>query len=349
LNREKQSTRIARTTGRPGSGLRSAILLILAVVVLGTIGYSLLEGWPLDDSLYMTVVTMTTVGYGDLSPHTDAGRYFTIGLLLASVGVAGFAVSRITAFIVEGELNSIFQTRRMDQRITRMHDHYILCGAGSVGWHVAQEFHKSGTNFVVIERNLDAVQNLEHIGDILHIRGDATSNETLQAARVEHARGLVATLSDDKENIFILLTARALNPNIRMIVRVNDDSNAEKLRLAGADEIISAAAIGGRQIASVMIRPTVMSFLEQMMQTSGEVLRIEEVPMDDIPGLVGRTLGEAQIGQRTGLLVLAILPETGGYAFNPGADTRVNAGDVLIVMGTAEQQAALRQLATGGV
>ena len=268
-------------------------------------------------------------------------------MLLASVGVAGFAVSRITAFIVEGELNSIFQTRRMDQRITRMRDHFILCGAGSVGWHVAEEFHKSGTSFVVIERNLDAVHHLEQIGDVLYIRGDATSNEILQAARVEHARGLIATLSDDKENIFILLTARALNPDVRTIVRVNDDDNAEKLRLAGADEIISAAAIGGRQIASVMIRPTVMSFLEQMMQTSGEILRIEEVAMDDIPGLVGSTLGEAHIGQRTGLLVLAILPEGGGYKFNPGAHTRVHSGDVLIVMGTMEQQASLRRLATG--
>ena len=294
----------------------------------------------------MTIVTMTTVGYGDLSPSSDAARYFTIGLLLASVGVAGFAVSRITAFIVEGELNSIFQTRRMDQRITQMRDHFILCGAGTVGWHVAEEFHKSGTNFVVIERNLDAVHHLEQIGDVLYIRGDATSNEVLQAAQVEHARGLVATLSDDKENIFILLTARALNPDVRMIVRVNDDDNAEKLRLAGANEIISAAAIGGRQIASVMIRPTVTSFLEQMMQTSGEILRIEEVSMDDIPGLVGSTLGEAQIGQRTGLLVLAILPDEGGYKFNPGADTRVHSGDVLIVMGTTEQQAALRRLAT---
>src|SRR5262249_31534372 len=233
---------------------------------IGTLGYHFLEGWSLLDALFMTVITMATVGYGEIHPLSQNGRIFTIFLILGSVATVGYAVSVIGAFIIEGELYQAIRGRRMDRRITSLRDHIIICGGGHVGKYVVQECFKTRTPFVLIEQDQDALQDVGEVGDLLHLQADATEDETLRLAGIDRARGLVATLGDDKDNVFIVLTARALNPKLRIVGRVIEEKNAEKLRKAGADEVVSTNAIGGLRIASVMLRPAVVTFLDEMLR-----------------------------------------------------------------------------------
>ena len=323
--------------------LLRALFMILVITAVGTFGYHLLEGWSLLDALYMTIISMTTVGYGETRPLTQSGRIFTMALIVTSIGTVGYAISTLATFVVEGEFHRIIRGRRMDKRISNLENHIILCGGGHTGKHIAGEFFKTDTPFVVVERDSDVIQDLLHIGDILHLQADATQDEALLLAGIEQARGLVSVLSQDKDNVFVVLSARALNPKLRIVARLYDDQNAEKLRKAGADEVVSPNAIGGMRMASLMLRPTVVSFLDEMLRVTGETLRVEEVHVDAASPLAHQTIRDTDIGRRTGVLVVALQPHTGGYGFNPGPQTVLKPGDVLIVIGTPQQLAALRQ------
>lgn len=318
--------------------------MLLGVTAIGTIGYCALEGWSLLDALYMTIISMTTVGYGETRELTQVGRIFTIFLLIISIGTAGYAISTLVTFFVEGELRNLIRGRRMDKRIANLQDHIILCGGGRTGRHIADEFYKTHTPFVVIEQDPKVIENLGQIGDILVLEGDATQDESLLLAGIERARGLVAVLGEDKDNVFIVLSARALNPQLRIVARLIEEENAEKLRKAGADEAVSPNAIGGLRMASVMIRPTVVSFLDEMLRSPDQTLRVDEVHLGPSSPLVGMTLGQADLGQKTGLLVVALQPREGVYQFNPGAHRILESGDILIVIGTREQIARLDQM-----
>jgi voltage-gated potassium channel len=206
------------------------------------------------------------------------------------------------------------------------------------------EFHKTHTDFVVIEKSEEVLAHIHHIEDIPHLIADATEDETLVEAGIERARGLVASLGDDKDNVFIVLSARALNPRLRIIARCNEEENEEKLRKAGANEIVSPNSIGGFRMASILIRPTVVSFLDEMMQVTGETLRFEEVYVSDVPGLENHTLAQANIGRHTGLLVAAIKSENEMLHFNPGGQTVLKRDDILIVLGTRKQIMQLNEL-----
>lgn len=322
--------RIARAFGLMGLAL-----------LVGTLGYYRIEGWPLVESLYMTVITMTTIGFGEIHSLSIPGRVFTIFLSLAAVGIAGYAITTVASFILEGDLQQILQGRRMDKQIARMQRHIILCGAGRVGYQVALELYKTLTPFVVIESDPVALEQVRAIGAVPFVQGDALHDETLRLAGIERARGLVATLCDDKDNAFVVLSARSLNPNLHIIARLDNEENAEKMERAGANEVVSPSAIGGLRMASLMIRPVVVSFLDEMMRAPGQTLRVEEVALAAASPLTGKTLGEAEIG-RHGVLVVAVRRPAGQYHFNPGAQTVLREGDVLIVIGTPEQVAALR-------
>jgi len=311
--------------------------VIIIAVSLGTLGYRLIEGWSAVDALYMTIITMTTVGYGEVWPLSEAGRMFTVGLIITSIGIAGYVVSKITAFVVEGEVKRLIEGRKMDKQIAKLSQHIILCGAGRTGLHIAEELSRAHTPFVVIEQDKEALEDLIRIEDLLYLQEDATQDETLLMAGIKRARGLITTLSEDKDNIFVTLCARSLNPELRIIARLIEDKNREFLRKAGADEIVSPNAIGGVRMASILLRPIVVSFLDEMLRVTGQTLRMEEMHVDDTPGLLNRSLGEVNIRRRTGLLVVAIKSQKQGYQFNPGADTILHAGDVLIVVGTEEQ------------
>lgn len=313
------------------------IVIILLVVAIGTIGYSLLEGWSFVDSLYMTIITMTTVGYGEVQPLSEQGRLFTVGLIVTSIGIAGYVLSTLTAFVVEGKINQILRGRKMDKQIAKLNNHIILCGMGRTGLHIAEEFYRTQTPFVVIEQDETALREASQFTNLLYLQEDATRDETLTMAGIKQARGLVTTLSEDKDNVFVVLCARSLNPNLRIISRLVEDKNVELLRKAGADQIVSPDAIGGMRMASVMLRPTVVSFLDEMLRVTGESLHLEEMRVDEFPALLNRSLGEINIRKRTGALVVAIKSQAQGYQFNPGAQTVLRSGDILIVLGTEEQ------------
>jgi voltage-gated potassium channel len=333
---------LARRAARTPFRRFYALLLIVVVMGGGTLGYAVIEGWDILDALYMTIITMATIGYGETHPLSDGGRVFTIGLIIVSIGTAGYAVSTVAAFIVEGEFYRIIRERRMDQRIAQLTHHVIVCGGGRTGKYIADEFYRTQTPFVLIEQDEEVLRSALQIGDFPYLQGDATDDETLRLAGIERAKGLVAALGEDKDNVFITLSARALNPTLRVIARVNDDANASKLLKAGADEVVSPNRIGGLRMASIMIRPAVVTFLDEMLRVPGQTLRVDEAHIDQAPGLIGKTLGQADIGRRTGMLVMAIKSPDSGYRFNPGANTVLKTGDILIVVGTREQIAALR-------
>ena len=341
------------TAFRQNSGYRLrlmiSLLLIIAIVVIGDVGYYFIEGWPLMDGLYMTVITLTTIGYGEVHPLSPAGRIFTIALIVASLTVVGYAITNLTGFIVEGELNRVIWGLRMDKQIEQLKDHIILCGGGRTGRHAAMEFHNLGAPFVVVEQDPDVLQQLKQcIGGLLYLRMDATEDETLLLAGITRARGLVAALAEDKDNVFVVLSARALNPNLRIVSRLLEDQNADKLRKAGADKFVSANVVGGYRLASEMLRPTVVDFVDTMLRDADPILRIEELSVEPGSPLAETTLGELDLGRRTGTLVIAIRPTEGGYRFNPGSQTELSQGDVLIVMGTPDQVAQLRGLRREG-
>ena len=321
-----------------------AFTMFLLVALLGTLGYQSLEQWTPLEGLYMTVITMTTIGYGETKPLGQSGRIFTIFLSLTSVGIAGYALSAVSAFLFEGDFQRAIGRQKMNKQIANLKDHIILCGAGYIGEQIGSEFFKTHTPFVVVDEDQSAIEAILRAADTLYIVGDATKDETLILCGIDRARGLIANLSDDKDNAFVVLSARTLNPNLRIVARLTDNENAEKLRKVGADEIVSPGAIGGLRMASVMLRPVVVNFLDEMMRSSGQTLRLEEAVIDDSSSLANVSLAQANVGNKTGVLVVAIRTQEGQYQFNPRSDTILNAGDTLIVIGTPQQMAALHHL-----
>ncbi len=318
-----------------------AILSLCVLFLIGVIGYSIIEPeWSLSDALFMTVITLTTVGYDDLGMSHNA-RVFTILLILGGIGIFLFAVGTLTSFIIEGQLNRLLRRRRMDKTIEQLKDHYIVCGAGDTGIHVIEEFLKMGTPFVVIDMDSERMQRLLETRRFLYIHGDATHDETLIAAGIKHARGLVTALSADKDNLFVIVSARELNPDLRIVSKAVDETACQKLRRAGANDIVQPDYIGGLRIASVLLRPQVVQFLDMMLGEQ-EHTRFDEAIIQEGSELVGKTLAEAEIPKRTGLLVVA-LRRAGEqrFIYNPRRDLVLHASDVLVVIG---EQKAIRKL-----
>jgi voltage-gated potassium channel len=337
-----------------------AFFLFLLVATIGTFGFAYFEGWQADDALYATIITMTTVGYGDLSPRTEGGRFFTIALALIAVGIGGYAVSSLAAFIVEGNFNQFMRGKRVFKQIDRMNHHLILCGAGKVGRKTALEFFKTRIPFVVIDQNPEVIEALLRDVDVPYIEGDATQNQVLELAGIGRARGLVTALNDDKSNAFVVLSAREMarklnNPHLRIVARVNDARQVKKIQRAGADTMVSPKVTGGQRMAGMMLYPSVFSFLDEMVraeQQTDQTLRLEEVYVNQInhPSLTelirANRLMVANIGQFTGLMVVAIKRhQTNGgppYIYTPRGNTALEQDDILIVLGTPAERAKLK-------
>ncbi|MBI2561910.1 MAG: potassium channel protein [candidate division NC10 bacterium] len=323
--------------------------LFLAVFSAGTAAFMLVEGWPFLDALYMTTITLSTVGFQEVHPLTTGGRLVAMALILGGTGSLAYGLSVVTAFIVEGELRDVLGKRRMEKALAKLHGHVIVCGAGETGKHVVEELLKTHTPCVVIEQNLVRLKHLERFGPTPVIEGDATDGEVLTRARIGVARGLITTLPSDKDNLFVILTARELNPKLRIVSRAIQDDSDPKLRKAGADAVVSANQIGGLRLVSEMIRPQVVSFLDSMLRDPHRVLRVEEAEV--VPGspVVGKTLGALDLINRVGLVVIAKRhgPE-GDYEYNPKGSSRLEVGDFLIVCGGPGQIDALREVLARG-
>jgi voltage-gated potassium channel len=331
-----------------GRRLVIAILVVLLVNLAGVIGYQLIEGWSFFDSLYMTVTTLATVGFGEVHPLSAPGRAFTIFLILVGVGALSYGISAGIAFVVEGSLTGIIGKKKMESEIKALREHVILCGIGDTGRHIAEEFLKVRIPFIVIEKDRDRIkQQLEKIGSFLYVEGDASNDETLLQAQIAEAKGLVTALPQDRDNVFVTLTARGLNPHLRIVAKVIDLESRSKLIKAGADSIVCPESIGGLRMASEMIRPTVVSFLDTMLRASADGVRVEEAKISPGSTFVGLTLADSKIYEKTGLVVIAVA-RNNNYELNPSPSTELHEGDGLIVCGSVRELDRLRHLVLSG-
>jgi voltage-gated potassium channel len=287
----------------------------------------------------MTVITLSTVGFGEVieTTHSPQARIFTMVLILSGMGILLYSLSTVTAFMVEMDLFDIFKRRKMNQDIKNMRNHFIVCGAGSTGACIVDELKKTDTNYLVIERDPERLESLRKLGDVFYIEGDATEDDVLLRAGIEHARGLAAALSTEKDNLFLTLTARQLNPSIRIVARGLDDSVNQKLRKAGANAVVSPTFIGGLRMASELIRPSVVSFLDTMLRDTAGAIRFGELHITQASRFVDQTIKSTRL-RESNLLVVA-LKEAGNpkFIYNPPADTTLREGMTLVVLGESKQ------------
>jgi voltage-gated potassium channel len=322
-------------------------LIILAVIVaVGTVGYWLLSGggYSFFDYVYMTIITITTIGFGeviDLAGNT-AARVFTVIIALSGIGVLAYMITNITATVVEGALTKSFRRRRMERIAKKAKGHYIVCGMGWAGLHIVHELRETKRPHVIIELSQKKIdKSLETMSGAVFIEGDATDNNTLLKAGVERASGLFAVTTDDNQNLVICLSARQLNPDLRIVAQCNEMKNVEKMRRAGANAVVSPGYISGMRIASEMIRPTVVSFLDKMMRGRDESLRVEEVAIPK--SFVGKTLADLDLQRFPRTLLLAV-KKGDDWVFNPSRhDFILEADNEIIVMTTPEEMIELRR------
>lgn len=319
------------------------LVLLLMIIIIGVVGYEVIEKWELLDSIYMVVITLASVGYSETHPLSDAGRVFTVFLILGGMGVLFYSLSTITMFIVEGELQDVLRRRRMDKQVQELKDHYIICGSGETGKNIVGELAKTKRDFVVIEQNIENIKQLNE-PNLIYIEGDATEDAILLEAGIKKAKGLVSALPSDRDNLFVVLTARELNPALRIVSRCIEEESEPKLRKAGADSVVSPNIIGGLRMASELIRPTTVSFLDIMLRGEEKALRVEEAKVGPNSHFIGKSIGEAKIPQKTGLLIVALNKEGLDYQFNPSSSTKLAANDVLIVIGSPEQVNDLKEM-----
>jgi voltage-gated potassium channel len=313
-------------------------LLLLCVVVLSAVAVYMWFGGldvTLLDAFYMAVVTVSTVGYGEIvnTQSNPALRLFNIFFILFGIGIMLYVFSASTAFIVEGELNHIFRRRKMQKLIQGMHDHLIICGAGETGTYLVKELLKTGNVFVVIDHDEGRLERISQLGEVPVLKGDGADEEILTAAQIQKARGLATVLPEDKDNLLATVTARQLNPGLRIVARCAEATMIDKLLRHGANSAISPNMIGGLRLASELIRPSVVSFLDLMLRDQSGTMRVDEIGTAEGSPWIGKKLTEVDLHGRYELLLLAIRKIEGDLKYNPPDDTTLASGDVLVVIG----------------
>ena len=326
----------------PARKIRYAFLLMLTLLVVGMLGYIVLEGYGPIDALYMTVITLGTVGYREIAPLSDAGKIFTIFLIIGGIGTAAWAVGQSMEYFI----NSLaVRRRRMERSIAKLTNHVIICGYGRIGRQVASNLRQRGTDFVVIEQDPEVIETLDAQG-ILVVDGNASDDDALQRARIGVATTVVATLSTNADNVYVVLSARTLNPGIRIVARASDAASAQKLQQAGADKVISPYEIGGRYIANVVMRPHVVNFMDVVNAARDEAsanLEIEELEVTPACRFANVQLRKTAIRSELNIIVLAVRKPDGDFEYNPSPDTVLTPGSMLICIGMAANLDRLAQ------
>jgi voltage-gated potassium channel len=327
-----------------------SLIMFFTVFLVGVAGFKIIGGgeWSLLDSLYMTVITLSTVGYEevvDISANPGA-RAFTVAFILLCLGTIAFAVTSITHFIVEGELKNILGRRRMEKEISKLKDHYIVCGSDETAMTVIHELTLTQKPFVVVEPLQEKIERISDLENILFVHGDPTEDDVLVQAGIKRAKGILLSLPSDEANLFVTITARSLNPHIRIVTKGIDVKSHKKMVKAGSDAVVSPSFIGGMRMVSEMIRPAVVTFLDMMLREREEILRFEEVGVKKGASLVGKTIEEADIDKETGALLVALRrAESDKYNFHPPKQTVVKEGDVLVMIATPEMVKEIEKIA----
>ncbi len=330
----------------PVRHLKFSLLTLSAVIGLGTAGYSLIEGWDTFDALYMTVITLATVGFKEVHELSYEGKAFTIVLIIFGAGIIAYAIGSMIQFMVEGQLRSILGRIKLEKQINKLQGHYIVCGYGRIGALICREFQAKPLAFVVVEQDPQLCERLSHEG-YLFVHGDATDDETLITAGIQRATGLITAVTSDTANVYITLTARGLNPELFILARAGEEGSEKKLQRAGANKVISPYTIGATRMAQAVLRPSVVDFIEIATAGQSLELQLEEVVVQGASRLAQQSLITAGIRRDHGIIIVGIKKGAGQMTFNPVPTTLIEAGDVLITLGQAAAIRNLERIAAG--
>ncbi len=320
--------------------LRFSIAILVLVIGCGTVGYSLIEGWTPFDSLYMTVITLATVGFKEVHDLSPEGKIFTIILIIFGAGIIAYAIGSLIQFMVEGQLRQILGRKKLEKQISKLKGHYIICGYGRIGTLICKELAARPLPFVVVEHNPERCEKLA-TDRILFVRGDATDDDCLMAAGIDRAKGLITAVTSDTDNVYITLTARGLNPDLFILARSGEEGSEKKLKRAGASKVISPYTIGAYRMAQAILRPSVVDFIEIATAGKNLELQLEEILVNPTSHLVGTSLITSGIRKDLGIIIVGIKKGDGKMIFNPASNTLIDSGDVLITLG---QQSAIQNL-----
>lgn len=320
--------------------------LVVSLLVIGTLGFRLIEHWPWFKSLYATMMTVSTIGAEPENELSQAGRTFNIVLMFLGIVIIAYAAGSLTHGVIQSELGQFFGRRRMEKEISSLHDHFIICGAGRVGRRIAAELQARGLPVVVVDREAGRAHWAEE-RNIPVLQGDATSEAVLRQARIEQARGLASAVTTDAQNVYIVLTARSVAPQIFIVARASEEDAESKLLKAGANMVVSPYFYAGQRMARLLTTPHVQRFIDLALSSLGNELdlQIEEIAIGESSRLAGERLEDADLRRRLGVMILAIRRKTGQIEFNPGGEDRLNPGDFLIAMGESQQLKSLENLA----
>ena len=319
-----------------------SILMLLVVVLFGIFGYTWIEGWNLLDSLYMTIITLSTVGYGEVREIGPGGRVFTVLLIVFGLFTITYIVGLVAETLVAGEIRSVLGRRKVSKKIKSLRDHYIICGYGRIGSIICKGLTRKAIPLMVIEKDEHVQEELEQ-DEILYLQGDATHEETLLEAGIEKAKGLVSVVSSDAENVYICLTARGLNPRLYILSRAEDEASERKLLRAGANKVILPYMLGGRRMVQAIIKPTVSDFLESAVHDQNFELAIEEITVGEDSRLANQSLVDSGIRQKMDIIIIGIKLKDGTMIFNPSSQTEIQPDDILIAMGRNKDLERLRK------
>ncbi|SHJ51154.1 voltage-gated potassium channel [Malonomonas rubra DSM 5091] len=329
--------------------LRKVLLSLLTLFILiggGTAGYVIIEDWATFEALYMTVITLATVGYKEVYDLSYEGKVFTIVLIVTGTGTLAYTIGSMFQFMVEGQLRRVLGRKKLQKQISNLKDHYIICGYGRIGRMVCQEFSAKPLPFIVVEQEPERCQQLEEAG-ILFVQGDATNDDVLEKAGIREAKGLITVVTSDSANVFITLTARGINPDLFILARASEDSAQVKLMRAGANKVISPYKIGASRIAQAILRPSVVDFIEIAIGANNIELQMEEIQVNAASRLVGKNLIDSGIRKNLGLIIVGI-KKNQQMMFNPDPGVTIDADDILIALGKSPDIKKLEKIALNG-
>ncbi|AEH07336.1 potassium channel family protein [Methanothermococcus okinawensis] len=323
--------------------IKLGIGTICAIVLLATIGLMHFENWDFFTALYVVIITMSTVGYGDIIPTTFDGRILTLIYVICGTGAMAYTVASIAGFFIEGQFKKILRLKKMQNKLKKMNNHYILCGFGRIGKIVAKKFEKAGVPFVVIDADEKKIlDELDRYKNLIYVVGDATSDDVLERAGVKKAKGLIASVSSDAENLFITLSAKGFNPNLYVVAKVDNDTSVNKLLKAGADRVVSPYTIGGLRIAELTLKPEILDFVSTLMDTTHD-MEIGRFTISPNSVVVGKSISESKIRQSSGATILAI-KKGDNVIINPSPNVILEVNDVIYAFGTKKHLDELKKI-----